>query len=68
MHPPPLCVQGNAVYNILPDVISRLSDPQSGVPEELFNNIVKYLMVYIQKEKQSESLVEKLCFRFRATR
>ena len=61
-------MQGNAVYNILPDVISRLSDPQSGVPEELFNSIMKYLMVYIQKEKQSESLVEKLCFRFRATR
>ena len=56
------------MYNILPDIISRLSDPQSGVSEELFSSIMKYLMVFIQKERQSESLVEKLCYRFRATR
>ncbi|XP_014671209.1 PREDICTED: condensin complex subunit 1-like [Priapulus caudatus] len=63
-----LSKKGNAVYNILPDVISRLSDPDAGVPEEQFRNIMSYLFSFIQKDKQLEGLVEKLCHRFRATR
>lgn len=34
--------QGNAIYNILPDVISRLSDPDCGIEEEPFRNIMRY--------------------------
>ncbi|XP_071502768.1 condensin complex subunit 1-like [Diadema antillarum] len=60
--------KGNAVYNILPDVISRLSDPELNLPEDQFKTILKYLLAFIQKDKQAESLVEKLCHRFRATR
>ncbi|XP_013415078.1 condensin complex subunit 1-like isoform X2 [Lingula anatina] len=63
-----LSKKGNAVYNIMPDVISRLSDPDVGVEEENFKTIMKYLFSFIQKDKQCESLVEKLCHRFRATR
>ncbi|KAK3753481.1 hypothetical protein QZH41_009881 [Actinostola sp. cb2023] len=63
-----LAKKGNAVYNILPDIISRLSDPDCGIEEEPFRNILKYLLSFIQKDRQSESLVEKLCHRFRATR
>ncbi|XP_052083099.1 condensin complex subunit 1-like isoform X2 [Mytilus californianus] len=62
-----LSKKGNAVYNIMPDVISRLSDPDIGVDEENFRTIMKYLFSFIQKDKQCESLVEKLCHRFRAT-
>ncbi|KAK3726740.1 hypothetical protein QZH41_008305, partial [Actinostola sp. cb2023] len=62
-----LAKKGNAVYNILPDIISRLSDPDCGIEEEPFRNILKYLLSFIQKDRQSESLVEKLCHRFRAT-
>ena len=39
-----------------------------GVEEEHFRIILKYLLSFIQKDRQSESLVEKLCHRFRATR
>ncbi|XP_033119867.1 condensin complex subunit 1-like isoform X2 [Anneissia japonica] len=63
-----LSKKGNAVYNVMPDIISRLSDPDCGLPEEDFRTIMKYLFTFIQKERQSESLVEKLCHRFRATR
>ncbi|CAH3036153.1 unnamed protein product [Pocillopora meandrina] len=63
-----LSKKGNAIYNILPDVISRLSDPDCGTEEELFRNIMRYLLSFIQKDRQSESLVEKLCHRFRATK
>ena len=37
-----LCnVQDNAIYNLLPDIISRLSDPERGMKEEDFNTIMK---------------------------
>ncbi|EGV98523.1 condensin complex subunit 1 [Cricetulus griseus] len=60
--------KGNAVYNLLPDIISRLSDPECGVEEEPFHTIMKQLLSYITKDKQTESLVEKLCHRFRTAR
>lgn len=31
----------NAIYNLLPDIISRLSDPERGMKEEDFNTIMK---------------------------
>ncbi|KAK3602734.1 hypothetical protein CHS0354_017179 [Potamilus streckersoni] len=63
-----LAKKGNAVYNIMPDMVSRLSDPDIGVDEENFRTIMKYLFSFIQKEKHCESLVEKLCHRYRATK
>ncbi|XP_036924212.1 condensin complex subunit 1 isoform X2 [Sturnira hondurensis] len=60
--------KGNAVYNLLPDIISRLSDPEGGVEEQPFHIIMKQLLSYITKDKQTESLVEKLCQRFRTAR
>ncbi|XP_060583069.1 condensin complex subunit 1-like isoform X2 [Ruditapes philippinarum] len=63
-----LAKKGNAVYNIMPDMISRLSDPDIGIDEEHFRIIMKYLFSFIQKDKHCESLVEKLCHRYRATR
>ncbi|XP_059694143.1 condensin complex subunit 1 isoform X2 [Haemorhous mexicanus] len=60
-----LANKGNAVYNLLPDIISHLSDPNSGIEEESFHTIMRHLFSYITKDKQTESLVEKLCQRFR---
>ncbi|NWX48972.1 CND1 protein, partial [Steatornis caripensis] len=59
---------GNAIYNLLPDIISRLSDPNCGIEEESFHTIMRHLFSYITKDKQTESLVEKLCQRFRTAR
>jgi hypothetical protein len=53
----------NPVYNILPDVISRLSQDED-IDSQKFRYILKYLISFIQKDKQMESLVEKLCHRF----
>ena len=36
--------------------------------EENFRTIMKYIIGLIEKDKLLESLVEKLCLRFRATR
>ncbi|NXW05817.1 CND1 protein, partial [Fregetta grallaria] len=59
---------GNAIYNLLPDIISRLSHPDYGIEEESFHTIMRHLFSYITKDKQTESLVEKLCQRFRTVR
>ncbi|XP_053154023.1 condensin complex subunit 1 isoform X2 [Hemicordylus capensis] len=63
-----LASKDNAVYNLLPDIISRLSDPDSGVEEQPFRTIMRQLFSFITKDKQTESLVEKLCQRFRTAR
>lgn len=63
-----LSKKGNAVYNILSDIISHLSDPEVGTTKENFQEVMKYLFQFIEKEKHVEALVEKLCYRFRATR
>jgi len=63
-----LSKKGNTLYNVMPDIVSRLSDPEKGVEEEPFRTIMKYIFGLIEKDKLLESLVEKLCLRFRATR
>ncbi|XP_022746480.1 condensin complex subunit 1 [Durio zibethinus] len=52
----------NPIYNLLPDILGKLStqDLQKGS----FCNIMQFLIGSIKKEKQMESLVEKLCNRF----
>ncbi|KAK3912396.1 Condensin complex subunit 1 [Frankliniella fusca] len=62
-----LSKKGNTLYNVLPDIISRLSNPSIEVEEEKFRTIMKFLMQLIQKDRQMESLVDKLCQRFRAS-
>lgn len=52
---------------ILPDIISRLSSNDDPIEETKFRIIMKYLMEHIKKDKQMETLVGKLCVRFRNT-
>ena len=52
----------NPIYNLLPEIISRLSQIDS---EKLaFRSIMAFLLSFIKKEKQNEVLVEKICQRF----
>lgn len=60
-----LSTKDNAIYNNLPDVISHLSTGEHGVSEEIFQSTMRYIFSFIEKEKQAESIVEKLCQRFR---
>ena len=55
-----------AIYNLLPEAIGRLSRMER-VDEGVFHNFAKNIMQYLEKEKYSESLVEKLCARFANT-
>lgn len=59
--------KGNKLYNVMPDIVSRLSDPNAEISEAKFKEIMRYIISLIDKDKHSESLVEKLCHRFHAT-
>lgn len=59
--------KGNALYNLLPDVISRLSDSSCKLTADNFKIVMKFLFSLIHKERQYESLIEKLCQRFQGT-
>ncbi|CAN7986798.1 unnamed protein product [Ixodes hexagonus] len=58
--------KGNALYNILPDIISHLSNPNGGIDEESFHSVMRVLFGCIDKERQLEGFVDKLCLRFLA--
>ena len=53
----------NPIYNMLPDVISQLSS-DAEVSSETFRVIIKFLLKHIDKDVQTENLVEKICGRF----
>jgi condensin complex subunit 1 len=63
---------GLVIYNAMPDIISQLSGGGGGgsvgnerIDEESFRNIVTYLFSFIKRDKQCETLIEKLCHAFR---
>ena len=45
------------MYNVMPDIVSRLSDPANEIEEDKFKEIMKYIIGLIDKDKHSESLV-----------
>jgi len=53
------------IYNLFPKAISRLSKEFAGLKKDEFENIAKHLLTHINKDKQTESLVEKLCLKIR---
>ncbi|CAG8485546.1 2013_t:CDS:10 [Paraglomus brasilianum] len=60
-----LAKKENAVYNNLPDIISNLSRGENAVDEDSFKRIMKFLFRFIEKDKHSENVIEKLCQRFK---
>ncbi|EDR03670.1 chromosome condensation complex protein [Laccaria bicolor S238N-H82] len=59
-----LSTKENAIYNNLPDG-NHLSTGDHAVDEKTFRSTLQYIFTFIEKEKQAENIVEKLCQRFR---
>lgn len=59
--------KSNILYNVLPDIISRLSAEDTQLEEEKFRIIMQNIIGLIEKDRQIESLVEKLSLRFHIT-
>lgn len=55
----------NPIYNLLPEILSRLADDKT-LSEESYRNIMQYLLGFITKDRHTEKLVERLCQRFGA--
>lgn len=53
--------KGNSLYNVLPSLISNLTQPNTTLSEDEFKTVMKFILGLITKDKQSEYLVEKLC-------
>ncbi|XP_014254286.1 condensin complex subunit 1 [Cimex lectularius] len=62
-----LSQQGNSLYNIIPDIISRLVNREEPIEDEVFKRIMKFILKLISKERQSEQIIEKICIRMRET-
>ncbi|KOC65469.1 Condensin complex subunit 1 [Habropoda laboriosa] len=60
-----LSQKGNALYNLMPDILSRLTDPDLDISEFDFQEILKYIMDLLQKEKQVDAIIDKICARFK---
>merc|ERR1712048_440565 len=57
----------NHIYNILPDIISRLcSEHSKELDFEVFKKLMKYMFGFIDRNKQMENLVDKLLKRLDA--
>lgn len=59
--------KSNILYNVLPDIISRLGDPALHLEEGKYQIIMRYIIGLINKDRQIENLVDKLCYRFKIT-
>lgn len=59
--------KSNILYNVLPDIISRLGDPNLHLEEGKYQIIMKHIIGLINKDRQIENLVDKLCYRFKIT-
>jgi len=54
---------GNPIYNLLTDLLSRLSADDTITPDA-FKRIMTRLVGFIDKDRQAESICEKMCARF----
>ncbi|KAJ8687031.1 hypothetical protein QAD02_022825 [Eretmocerus hayati] len=57
--------KGNALYNVMPDILSCLSDSELNLSEKNFQEIIKFILGLLQKDRQVDSIIEKLCSRFK---
>ena len=53
------------IYNLFPKAISRLSKEFAHLSRDKFENIAKNLLSHIDKDRQTEQLVEKLCHKMK---
>ncbi|GAA5980223.1 hypothetical protein JCM5350_000877 [Sporobolomyces pararoseus] len=62
-----LATKDKAIYNNLPDIISHLSSGEMPVAEDTFQTSMRFIFKFVDKKKEAESIVEKLCQRFAST-
>ena len=56
--------RGLALFNVVPDIISRLST-NNICSTELFQQIISHLFAFIKNDRHCEILVKRLCRQFK---
>lgn len=62
-----IATKPNTLYNILPDVIARLGISSVLLSEDKYQSVMRFIFGLVDKNRQVEGLVDKLCFRFKIT-
>lgn len=60
-----LSQKGNVLYNILPDILSKLTSKDVDVDEDGFHEIVKHILGLLSKERETDALLDKICQRLK---
>ncbi|KAI4480327.1 hypothetical protein M0804_010325 [Polistes exclamans] len=60
-----LSQRDHTLYNVVPDILSRLSDPQINLSEDSFQEILGYILSLVQHKKQIDTIIDKICARFK---
>lgn len=55
----------NAISNVVPEIVSQLSDPNGPIEEEKFRHIMKFIFELMDKDKQTDQMITKFCERFK---
>ncbi|XP_063980130.1 condensin complex subunit 1 [Diachasmimorpha longicaudata] len=55
-----LAQKGNVLYNILPDILSRLTTTDVDIPEDDLHEIVKHILGLLSKERETDALLDKI--------
>ena len=51
------------IYNLLPSMLSRMSHPSSGLSQAQLQSVLSFLLGFINKDRHTESLIDKLAQR-----
>ncbi|KAK0180325.1 hypothetical protein PV327_005980 [Microctonus hyperodae] len=60
-----LSQKGNVLYNVIPDILSRLTSPNINVEQDDLHIIFKYIFGLLHKERETDALLDKICARFK---
>ncbi|KAK0094256.1 hypothetical protein PV326_011424 [Microctonus aethiopoides] len=60
-----LSQKGNVLYNVIPDILSRLTSPNINIEEDDLHTIFKYIFGLLHKERETDALLDKICARFK---
>ncbi|XP_029054482.2 condensin complex subunit 1-like [Osmia bicornis bicornis] len=60
-----LSQKGNVLYNLMPDLLSHLTDSELNLNEADFHEILKIILNLLQKEKHVDSIIDKICARLK---
>lgn len=57
----------NVIYNIIPKALAKLNNEYKHLEYDKFQNVIKSLLKFVEKDKQTEGLIERLFMKLKNT-